>query len=119
MFCQPRKRLTGCQRLAHDVGGRRSVFEHRYIAEVLARHAWIRAQSLNTELRQTEALNLRNVNSPIEVEQVGRRTMSLIAHFDTMTVSPFHPLLGEVLVEQVTQRLTIVCEYLIAVINIA
>ena len=118
MLCQPCKRLTGGQRLAHDVGGRRSVFEHRHIAEVLARHAWIRAQSLDTELRQTETFNLRNVDSSIEVEQVGRRTVSLIAHLDPMAVSPFHPLLGKVLVEQVAQCLTIVGKYLIAVIDI-
>ena len=43
--------------------------------------------------------------------------MSLVAHLDTMSVGPCHPLLREVFEQQVAERLAIVCQHLVAVIH--
>ena len=50
VFCQPGECLAAGEGLAHDVGCRRGIFQHRYVAEVLLRLAWVCAQSLDAEL---------------------------------------------------------------------
>ena len=45
--------------------------------------------------------------------------MRLVANLDTMLMSPRHPLLGEILEQQVAQCLAIVSEHLIAIIYCA
>ena len=42
--------------------------------------------------------------------------MGLVSGFHTMTMRPFHPLQGKILIEQVAECLTIVCQCLIAII---
>ena len=47
---EPCKRLARCERLAHDVSGRRGVFQHRHIAIILSGFAWIGTQPFDAEL---------------------------------------------------------------------
>ena len=98
------------------MGGRRGILQHRHVAEVAARHARVGAQSLDAQLGESEALYLRNVDRRIEVEQVGGRAVGLVAHQHAVAVGPADPLLCEVLVEQVAERLAIVGQHLVAVV---
>ena len=84
------------------------ILQHGDVAVVLARHTWVCTQTLDAELGESETLNLWDIDGGIEVEQVGWRAVSLVAHEDTMAMRPVHPLLGEVLQEEVAERLAVV-----------
>ena len=79
------------------MGCRRGVLEHRVVAVVFACLARVSAQSLDAELRQSEALNLGDVHSGIAVDEVSRRAVSLITGDGSVLMCPRRPLLGEVL----------------------
>ena len=118
MFCQPRERLAAGVGLAADMGCRRGVLEHRVVAVVLTRLARVGAQTLDAELRQSEALNLGDVDSCIAVDEVGGRTVSLVARDGSVLMCPLRPLLGEVLQQQIAQRLAVVLQFLTSHVNI-
>ena len=113
---QPGKGLAGGERLTHDMGCRGGIFQHRQVAEILTRHTGISAQPLDAKLRQSETFNLRNVHSTIKVQQVGRRTVSLVTNLNTVTVCPADPLQSKMLVEQVGKGLAIVAEHLVTIV---
>ena len=69
---EPGKGLARRVGLATDVGGRRGVLEHRVVRVVLARLAWVGAQALDAEVGESEALNLRDVDGGVAVDEVGR-----------------------------------------------
>ena len=112
MLGQPCKRLAAYERLAGDVGCRCSIFQHRYIAVVLLCETWVTAQSFDAEFRESESLDLGNVNGSIDINQIGGRAMCLVAGFHTVAVSPCRPLLGEILEQHLAQGLTVVRECL-------
>ena len=114
---QPGERLTTRQWFPRHMGCRRGILQHRHIAEVLPRLTRVGTQSLDAKIGESETLYLRDVDSGIEIQQVGRRTVRLVAHLDAMFVGPCHPLLGEILEQQVGERLAVVAEHLIAVVH--
>ena len=91
---------------------RRRIFQHGEITIVLARFAGILSQTLDAEIRKAKTLNLGYVNSSVAVNQVGRRTVSLIARDGTVLVCPGSPLAREVFEEQVAKRFAIVAQNL-------
>ena len=71
VFGEPCEGLAGGKRLTHDVGGGGRVLQHTDVTEVRTCESRITPQSLDTEVGKAKAFNLRDVNSAIEVEQVG------------------------------------------------
>ena len=110
MLREPCERLARCIGLATDVGSTGRILEHRVVRVVLARLAGICAQPLDTEVTEAESLNLWDVDCSVAVNEVGRRTVGLVAGDGSMTVSPCRPLLSEVLEDQVAKSLAIVGE---------
>ena len=108
MLCQPCECLTAGEGLATDVCCRRCILEHRVVAVVLARLAGVGAQTLDAEVAESEPLYLGNVYGSIAVNQVGGRTVGLVAGDGPVAVCPCRPLLGEVLQQQVAQCLAVV-----------
>ena len=45
--------------------------------------------------------------------------MCLVAHLHAVAMGPRHPLLGEILQEQVGERLAVVAEHLVAVVYVS
>ena len=72
VFREPGEGLAGRIGFSADVGSRRGILEHRVVAVVLARLTRVGTQSLDAEFRESEAFNLRDIDSSIAVNQVGR-----------------------------------------------
>ena len=96
MFGQPGKGLARGERLAHDVGRTRGILQRGQVAQVLGGEAGVGAQAANVEVAQSEALYLWYVDGSIDVEQVARRAVALVARGGTVLVGPLRPLAGEV-----------------------
>ena len=109
---EPSEGLARCIFLASDVCGRRSIFQHAEVAEVRTSLAWVFSQPLNAEVGETESLNLRDVNGSIAVDEVGRRTMCLVASDGTTLMRPFRPLFREVVQQHIAESLTVVAYHL-------
>ena len=107
---EPSERFARHQPLACNMSRRRGVLQHRKVGEVLARHAGVGAQTLDTKLRKPEAFYLRYVNRSIDVDEVGWRAMRLVPHLHAALMTPAHPLLREVLQQEVGKRLAIVAD---------
>ena len=78
VLSEPSEGLARCERLAGDVGCRRRILQHRHIAVIGASESLIGAQTLYSEVRQSESFYFRDIDSGIEVNQICRRAMSLI-----------------------------------------
>ena len=112
MLRQPRECLTADKLFPRDMSRRRGIFQHTHVGEVFPGESRIGAQATNSEVGESETLYLRYVDSGIEVKEIGGRTVGLVADDDPMTMSPCRPLEGEILIEHVGQRLTIVANHL-------
>ena len=97
MFCQPGEGLGAGERLPGNVCCRRSILQHGEVGIVLSRLTRVFTKAPDVEIRQPKAFNLRNINGRIYIDEVGRRTMSLVAHHRPVGVSPPGPLFREVL----------------------
>ena len=97
MLCQPGERLTRCERFTADMSSRWGIFQHGEVGVVLTRLSWILTQTFDAELREPEAFDFRNIHCSIAINQVGRRTMRLIAGDGSVSMCPSRPLLGKVL----------------------
>ena len=78
------------------MGSRWCIFQHGEVGVVLAGLARIGTQAFDAKIRESEALDFRNIHRSITVNQIGGGTMCLIAGDGTMTMSPGCPLAGEV-----------------------
>ena len=108
MLGQPRERLGGGERLARNMCCRRGILQHRDVGVILLREAGIGTKSLDAEVGEPETLALRYIDSGIDIQQVGRTAMRLIARNTPMPMRPVRPLSGEILEKQFAERLTIV-----------
>ena len=88
--------------------GRRGVLQHGEVGVVLTGLAGILAQAFDAEFRETEPFDLGYVHGGVAVDEVGWRSVCLVAGDGTVLVSPTRPLLCEVLQKQVAERLTVV-----------
>ena len=107
MLRQPSESLARYQRFARDVSSRRGILQHREVRIVVTPHG-VGTQTLDLEVAQAISLNLGDIDSRIDIEEVGRRTVSLVTNRASHLVSPFGPSVGEHLEEQVGHRLAIV-----------
>ena len=64
---QPSEGFARGKWLAHDVSGRGGILQHGHVAEVLFGHTGVTAQSFDAKFGKSEALNLRDVDSSVEV----------------------------------------------------
>ena len=97
MFGKPGKGLAAGVGFATNVGSRRGILEHRIVGVVLAGLARVFTQTLDAQVTQTKAFNFRNVDGRIAVNEIGRRTMCLVAGDGAMRVRPSRPLVGKIL----------------------
>ena len=72
MLREPREGLAARERLAADMGCRRSILEHGIVGVVLAGLARVLTQTLDTEVGKSETLNLRDIHGCIAVDEIGR-----------------------------------------------
>ena len=112
MLRQPGERLARGQRLTRDVRRTRRVFQHREVRVVAAREAGVGAQPTDAEVGQAEALDLRDIDGGIDIDEVGGRAVRLVTHLHAVAVAPCRPLLREVLQQQLCQRLAVVARHL-------
>ena len=117
MLCQPRHRLAGRQQFAGDVGCTRRVFQRSAAAQRIQVKALVVAQTLDAEAVQVEVLRLGDVGLGIQVYQVAGRAVRLVASGGSVAVRPLCPLAGEVLLEHVRQRLTVVGIHLLVAVQ--
>ena len=76
--------------MAHDVRGRGRHADHQRLRQILivTHSPRIAAQPRNGERRGTEDLGLGDVGLGVEIEEVGRCAVRLVAHDETVFVRP-------------------------------
>ena len=94
MLVQPCTRLGGNVPAARDVRRRRCELRYEDVAVVAPEH-----------------LSLGTVRKRVEVKQVCRRTMRLVARADAARMTPFDPLRENVVDDQVRKRFAVVALY--------
>ena len=114
MFGKPCEGLARRVGLAGEMGTRRRIFQHRQVGEVFLREAGVGAQAFDAKVAQAETFAFRNIHSCIEVNQVGWRTMCLIAREGSVCIGPAGPLLREVGEQHLAQGLAVVGEHTLA-----
>ena len=72
---------------------------------------FIFSQSRNIEIGYAENLTFGNIHSGIQIDDIGRRTVCLIAGNGSVTVRPGSPLLCKISKQHLTQCLTIIGNY--------
>ena len=97
MLGEPSESLGRRESLPRHMSGRGGVLEHGDVGVVLLGEALILAKSEDAEITQTEALALGNIDDGIDIKQVGRTAVCLIASNCTMTMCPVSPNGSEVL----------------------
>ena len=112
MLGEPGKGLARSIGFAHDMGGRGGILEHGEVGVVLLRLSGIGAESAYAQFRESEALYLGHIDGGIDINEVGRRTVGLVAHLHAVAVAPADPLTGEVLEEEIGERFAVVAHHL-------
>ena len=110
MLGKPCKGLRRGVLLARNVGGGRSILEHRDVGEVLLGEAFVLAKSTDAEIAESEAFTFGNIDGGIDIKQVGRAAVCLIACDAVVAMCPISPLGGEILQEEVAKRFAVVAD---------
>ena len=104
---EPGECLAGSVFLAADVGCRRGELQDGGISVVRALDR-VLAEAGDVEVAATVGLAFRDVHLGVNVEQVGRRAVGLVAYEGAVAVAPFDPRGDEVLPEESAEEFAVV-----------
>ena len=97
MFGEPGEGLARDKAFTSDVCGRRGVFQHREVRVVFLGEAAVGAQAIDAEIAEAKSLAFRNIDGSIDVNEVGWRTVCLVARDAASAMGPVGPLTCEIL----------------------
>ena len=109
MLGEPGERLAAHQRLTTDVSCAGGIFQDGEVGIVFLANG-VHPQPLDAEGAESEALTFGDIVGGVGVDEVRGTAVSLSPRDGALPVCPFRPLPGEVLVQQLAQRLTIVAD---------
>lgn len=92
------------------MGCGRGIFEHGYVGEVLLGETFVFTQPTDAEITEAEAFALWYIDCGIDIEQIGRAAMCLIARDAAVAMRPICPLGGEVFEKEFTESLPIIAD---------
>ena len=107
MLGKPSQSLRRRILLAGDVRSRRGEFQGQRIA-VVGTGDRVFPETGNVEFRPAESLALGDVHHRIQVQDVGRRAVGLVADEGTVSMGPFRPGSQEILLKHLTETFPVI-----------